>query len=342
MEKFLFAEPLKIDIKDYFDHDKKIYKTCPVFPFLNEAEIEKVIENYIDQDALKLEIEQVRESAAQENAIIEDTDFVIGLVDWNRFPELIKMLTIIREWAFRNEGGGVGGLDQDQYDLEPEMMQLMILNPNAQDVIGSIVGGYRYMMHHEDSYERGPMGDHFEFTDEFKKEFWIELGRSFINPYYKEREQKKSFDYVLHGLGYIYAKNKNAKGYFGKVTLYEIYELTEADHFFLAVAKNYWNESSIMKVMDSERIEESVLTDDDRSILDRDVFKGLFFQLRKRFQINIVPIMAVYNRMVDLDKMHYFGAFRHEAFGNSTEVGIAIEFDDIYDVIKEKFANQYV
>lgn len=342
MEKFLFAKPLSVNIQDYYDSDRKIYKTCPVFPFLSESDIDKVIKEYIDRSALMKEIKQIKETAVKERAIIDNTGFIIGLIEWNKYPELIKMLTIIREWAFRNEGGGVGGLDHDKYDLESEMMQLIILNPNYSNPIGVIVGGYRYMMHHETSYERGPMGDHFEFTNDFKKEFWIELGRSFINPYYKEREQKKSFDYVLHGLGYIYAKNKHAKGYFGKVTLYEIYELTEADHFFLAVAKKYWKDSQIMQVMESERIEEGKLTNEDIEVLDRDVFKGLFFQLRKRFHINIVPIMAVYNRMVDLDKMHYFGAFRHEEFGNSTEVGIAIEFDNIYNVIKEKFANQYI
>jgi hypothetical protein len=40
--------------------------------------------------------------------------------------------------------------------------------------------------------------------------------------------------------------------------------------------------------------------------------------------------------------MLYFGAFRHFAFGNTTEVGIAIKSSDLYDVIKEKFIEPYV
>lgn len=51
--------------------------------------------------------------------------------------------------------------------------------------------------------------------------------------------------------------------------------------------------------------------------------------------------MAVYNRMTGLDKMLYFGAFRHHEFGDTTEVGIAIRCADIYDVIKEKFIEPY-
>lgn len=97
-----------------------------------------------------------------------------------------------------------------------------------------------------------------------------------------------------------------------------------------------------MWVNPDEKIAHGVLTDEQLAILDRDVFKGLFLLLRKQFHINIVPIMAVYNRMVDLDKMHYFGAFRHYSFGDTTEVGIAIAFEDIYPIIKEKFANHYL
>ena len=148
------------------------------------------------------------------------------------------------------------------------MKQLIIINPEYDELISAIVGGYRYMTHNVDSYERGPMGDHFTFEESFKNQNWIELGRSFINPYYKERNTKKSFDYVLHGLGYIYANNPNAKGYFGKITLYNIYEQTGADRFFLAVAKMYMNETGLVYVNEEERVEEGQLTRQQEIILE--------------------------------------------------------------------------
>ena len=341
MSNKLKHEPLELKPQDYYDQAKKIYGTIPVFPFLEEGEVVRIIDEDIDVDALKEEIDRIQINAKKEGSIIEGRGFVISLVGWQEAPQLIKMLTIIREWAFRNEGGGVGDYDSDEFDDLPEMKQLMILNPEFEHPVEAIIGGYRYMEHHRDSYDRGPMGAHFQFTETWKEELWIELGRSFINPYYKERNRKESFDYVLHGLGYIYAKNQKYKGYFGKVTLYKIYELQKADAFFLAVAKNYLHNNTDASVNDIEAIKEGELTEAHRALLDQDVFKGLFLLLRKEFEINIVPIMAVYNRMVDLDKMHYFGAFRHHAFGDTTEVGIAIAFDDIYPIIKEKFANQY-
>ena len=342
IKNLLKAAPLQVDVKSYFDSQKKLYDIIPVFPFLNEETILQEIDHSIDTERLRQEVSEIQLLAKAEGSIIEDKNYIISLVGWNDYPQLIKLLAITREWAFRNEGGGVGDYDTDEFDDLAEMKQLMIINPTYEHPIQALIGGYRYMEHHKNSYEKGPMGAHFEFSETWKDELWIELGRSFINPYYKERERKESFDYVLHGLGYIYARNPMYKGYFGKVTLYKIYELQKADQFFLAVAQNYFKQTNDLWVKPEEAVQSSELTDTQKSVLQNDVFKGLFILLRKEFQINIVPIMAVYNRMVDLDKMYYFGAFRHKEFGDTTEVGIAIAFDDIYPIIKEKFANQYV
>lgn len=342
LDSLLKTNQLNVDPSDYYDDSKKIYNIIPVFPFLEEDQIISLLDKDISVELLKKEISIIYESAKKEKSIIEDKNYIISLVAWNEYPQLIKMLTIMREWAFRNEGGGVGDYDTDEFDSLVEMKQLLILNPDYEHPIQAIIGGYRYMEHHSLSYDKGPMGAHFQFSDEWKKEWWIELGRSFINPYYKDRNRKESFDYVLHGLGYIYAKNPKYKGYFGKVTLYKIYELQQADAFFLAVAQKYFKSNPHISVNPEEEIAHGTLTEEQMDILKRDVFKGLFLLLRKQYNINIVPIMAVYNRMVDLDKMHYFGAFRHYSFGNTTEVGIAIAFDDIYPIIKEKFANHYI
>ncbi len=338
----LKSSPLNADPKDYYNEQKSMYEIVPVFPFLSEETVRKQVDGVIDLLKFKKEVEAIHKLAKNEDSIIQGTNYIISLVAWDEYPQLILLLTIIREWAFRNEGGGVGDFDTDEFDTLPEMKQLMILNPNYDEPIAAIIGGYRYMEHHSESYHKGPVGAHFEFSEKWRKEMWIELGRSFINPYYKERERRQSFDYVLHGLGYIYAKNPAYKGYFGKVTLYKIYEMTGADAFFLASAKNYWDYDVNVSVVQGERIEEGVLNKQQIDLLNTDIFKGIFFNLRKEFGVNIVPIMAVYNRMVDLEKMKYFGAFRHKSFGDTTEVGIAIAFDDIYPVIKEKFANHYL
>lgn len=342
MKDVLKAAALSVDPMDYFDEKKKVFNTIPVFPLLSEEEIKAAIEESIDEADFQAEIKQILESSKEENAYVVDTTYVICLVDWFTFPQLIQLLTIMREWAFRNEGGGVGQNDYDKFDEHQQMEQLIILDTEAESIMGTIIGGYRYMVHDAKSYKEGPVGAHFDFTEKWKGEKWIELGRSFINPWYQQRHQRLSFDLVLHGLGYIYANNMDAQGYFGKITLYNVYERQGADSFFLAVGKNYMRQTDDFYVVPSEKVEEGELTKEQIEMLDKDVFKGLFYLLRKDFQINLVPIMAVYNRMTKLTNMFYTGAFKHYSFGDSIEMGIAIKFEDIYEGIIEKFAKPYM
>lgn len=342
MRKVLEAKPLNVDPMDYFDEKKKVFANIPVFPQISEEEVEEAIKASIDKDAFDKEIERILAYSKKKNSFVKDTSYIICLVNWDRCPELSQLLSIMREWAFRNEGGGVGENDYDEFDLLEKMQQLIILDTEAESIIGTIIGGYRYMLHDADSYKTGPMGDHFNFSEKWKREKWIELGRSFINPWYQQRHQRLSFDLVLHGLAYIYAHNMDAKGYFGKITLYNVYERQGADRFFLAVGKKYFRQSDDMQVVPEERIPEGELTPEQIEMLDRDVFKGLFYLLRKDYQINMVPIMAVYNRLTPLSKMMYFGAFKHHSFGESIEMGMAIAFEDIYEGIMEKFVQPYL
>ncbi len=340
MKHVLVSDPL-IDVKkeDYFNQEKSLYSAVPIFPLLSEEDIAKALTSIVDMPSVKAEIKALK---AEGSHTIPDTEYIICLTDWHSYPQLISMLTVIREWAFRKDGGGVGRNDYDDFDKLAITKQLIIINPNAESLIDTIIGGYRYLIHEGASYEQGPMGDHFEFSASFKEGIWSELGRSFINPYYQQRATRQSFDYVLHGLGYIYARNQQIQGYFGKVTLYNIYERQKADTFFTAVAKEYWASSDKMWINPAERLQEGSLTDEQKAMLDRDIFKGMFYLLRKEYQINLVPIMAIYNRMTSLDKMYYFGAFRHDAFGKSTEVGMGISIKDIREVIMDKFVGPYL
>jgi hypothetical protein len=338
----LQAKPINADPATYFDQEKKLYNPVPVFPFLTEQHVTETVASVIDSEILREEINVLLKKSASSKSTIAGTNYIICLIKWHQYPELVKMLSIIREWAFRSEGGGVGDIDFDAFDLKPEMGQLIILNPDYEDLHGCIVGGYRYIVHDESTYDHGPMGDHFMFSDEWKQQRWIELGRSFINPYIQMRNKRGSIDYVLHGLGYIHARYPKAEGFFGKVTLYNIYEQQKADAFFLAVARNYFSCNEHVYVKPEEAVPEGTLTASQKALLDKGVFKGLFYLLRNEYQLNLVRIMAVYNRMTNLENMLYFGAFRHFAFGNTTEVGIAIKSSDLYDVIKEKFIEPYV
>lgn len=344
VKHILHASPLKdVNPADYFDNDKGIYRPVPVFPFLSDAAIDTAIQEYINTNQLRKEVEHIHQDAINKGATIPETNLIICLTGWHEYPELIKLLTITREWAFRNGGGGVGSIDYDEFDPTPEMQQLIIINPDFEDVKSCIVGGYRFVVHNRATYENGPMGAHYQFSEQFKQQQWIELGRSFLTPYIdKEKNAKRnSINFVLYGLGYIYAQCPTAAGYFGKVTLYNIYEQTGADQFFLGVADQYLRKGNDVMVNPDEQVPAIAPTAEQAALLDKDVFKGLFHILRKDFKVSLVPIMAVYNRMTSLSNVYYYGAFRHAAFGNSTEVGIAITYEDLYESIVERFIDPF-
>lgn len=341
MKHILKAEAVKVNREDYYNERKRIYMPIPNFPFLSEAQIDEAIATLINPAAFAEEIKTLHQKSEGTRSTIVNTNFVICLINWTDYPELIKLLTIVREWAFRNDGGGVGSVDYDDFDLRPEMMQLVIIDPDYEEIKSALIGGYRYAIHNRETYSKGPMGAHFQYSENWLNETWVELGRSFINPYFRLKQQSRSFDYVIHGLGYILAKF-DVKGYFGKVTLYNIYEQLEADKFFLTVMKNYVTLTNDIWVNEDERVPESELTEEQKELLDKGAFKGLFYILRNKYHIQLVPIMAVYNRMTEFSKILYFGAFRHFEFGNTTEVGIAVNSEDLYPVIREKFIQPYI
>lgn len=328
--------------EDYFDPVRNLYKPVPVFPFLSEDDIEGAVKTLINPTVFDAEIKALHQKSEGNKSTIAGSNFIICLVKWDEYPELIKLLTIIREWAFRNDGGGVGSIDYDEFDLRPEMEQLIIIDPFYEEIKGAIVGGYRYVIHSRETYSKGPMGAHFQYSEKWLNQVWVELGRSFINPYFQIRNKRQSFDYVIHGLGYILAKNPHVEGFFGKITIYSIYEEQGADRFFLNVAKHYFSPTEDIWVNEDERIEESEFTPAQKELLDKGAFKGLFYILKNDFHVNLASIMAIYNRMTDFHKIKYFGAFRHYEFGNTMEVGISVSQTDLYEVIREKFLYPYV
>ena len=262
---------MQVDKAAYFDAQKRVYQPIPNFPFLTENQIDEAIASLIDPTAFAKEINTLAEKSKGTNSTIANTRFIICLINWTDYPELIKLLTIVREWAFRNDGGGVGRVDYDDFDLRPEMMQLVILDPDFENIKSALIGGYRYAIHNRNTYSKGPMGAHFQYNDNWLNDTWVELGRSFINPYFQLKQKRRSFDYVIHGLGYILAKY-DVKGYFGKVTLYNIYEQQEADKFFLAVLKNYFTSTEDIWVNSDERIPEGILSDQQKELLDKGAF----------------------------------------------------------------------
>lgn len=316
---------------------------------------EKIIQQVIDRlfarpkaiHALTREIEfaLARVHTPQQHAgmLTPDHKHAIVLTDYEESPYLVLLLGVIREFAFRKIGGGTADIDLDQLDYSCLMRQLIVIDLDAyerRDLIRIIYGSYRYKIcTNRKEYEEGSVGQYFEFKDAFVQEHRGELGRSLINPLYLG----KSFDPVLFGLAYLKVIHPSLVGFFGKITLYKQYELLGADTYFLGVAKRFWagREREVVRVkpdLIALHVAEADLPTEDLHSLQKSLMRGLHFNLGRRFRLPLPPVLAIYDRITGLNNLSYFGAFRHKEFGDSTEVGMAIHFEDL----KPSILDQYI
>jgi len=267
--------------------------------------------------------------------ITPDGKHAIVLTNYDESPNMVLLLGIIREFAFRNIGGGTAKIDLDSLDFNSSMQQMIVFDlaeVEQKNFIWMIYGSYRFKVcRTKEDYAAGSVGDYFDFDEQFTSETRGELGRSLINPLY----MGKSFDPVLFGLSYLKVINPEMVGFFGKITLYKQYELLGADKYFLGVASTYWNgrDRHLVRVKPGLKVEEGLFLRTDYDQYERSMLRGLHVNLGKYFGLNVPPIMAIYDRIIELRKISYFGAFRNSEFGGSTEVGISIHFKDLKESI---------
>jgi len=144
-------------------------------------------------------------------------------------PNLFKEVGRLREFTFRESGGGTGkSIDIDKYDTaEIPFKQLIVWDPEGKNIIG----GYRFFLGKDDHKgENGmpvtPTSKLFKFSKHFVDEYWdktIELGRSFVQPAYQPSINRKgifSLDNLWDGLGTLVVDNPDMKYFFGKFTMY--------------------------------------------------------------------------------------------------------------------------
>ncbi len=112
----------------------------------------------------------------------------IYIFDGNEKPALMKEVGRLREWSFREAGGGSGKpTDIDEFDLgEKPYKQLIVWNPEDNE----IVGGYRFQICNEALRSDGKFHlsttEIFTFSETLKSKYFpytIELGRSFVKDY---------------------------------------------------------------------------------------------------------------------------------------------------------------
>ena len=263
----------------------------------------------------------------------------VYIFDHHTSPLLMHEIGRLRELTFRHAGGGTGkSLDLDRYDLDPvhPQKQLIIWDPDHQDIIG----GYRFTFcEHKDktfAIERFASSEYFTFSPKFIKKYLphtMELGRSFVRPEYQSaamgRKSLFSLDNLWDGLGAIIIDNRQVRYLFGKVTMYPHYNIKARNMLLWFMMKHFPDPEKL--AMPHNPVE----TNFDREEMER-LFTGKSF--REDLKIlghearnlgeNIPPLINAYMNLSPT--MKCFGTFINRHFGNVEETGIMITVRDIY------------
>ncbi|MBR6774364.1 MAG: GNAT family N-acetyltransferase, partial [Bacteroidales bacterium] len=143
--------------------------------------MEKIIDAVPTEDIIK---------ELTEERFVRKTNFghnEIYIVNAHNAPNTMREIGRLREWAFRESGGGTGkSIDIDEFDTRDEAYfeQLIVWDPKEKEILG----GYRFincdkLKKKNNGQVDTPTSELFYYSDEFIDNYLpytIELGRSFI------------------------------------------------------------------------------------------------------------------------------------------------------------------
>ena len=255
-------------------------------------------------------------------------------------PNTMREIGRLREWSFRDAGGGTGQpVDIDELDTVPGgYKQLVVWDPAARE----IVGGYRFIVSRSEHTPYLSTEHYFRFSDKFRREilpYTIELGRSFVQPHYQAvRENMKAIyalDNLWDGLGAIMVRNPDMRYFFGKVTMYGDYN-HEARNILIYFLRKYFpdTENLVEPIYPIELdIDEEKMTALFCGGSYAEDYKILGREIRARNE-NVPPLINSYMSLSP--SMRVFGTVRNPDFGDVEETGILITIDDIYPKKSER------
>lgn len=291
----------------------------------------------IDREVLKRELTHDKFVRKTNNGGNE-----LYIFDGNDSPNLMLEIGRLREEAFRHAGGGTGEeTDIDHFDYgDGCYSQLIVWDPDAHQILG----GYRFKICDENTVDKNgevqlSTAELFKFSPSFCKDYLphvIELGRSFVQPLYqstgKIRKGIFALDNLWDGLGAIIVKNPEKRFFFGKVTMYNSYNIDARNHLLFFLERYFADtEDLITPVYPME-------THMNREVLGH-IFSGKDYEedykiLRKSVRNLGEIIPPLINSYMDLSPtMKVFGTAINPHFGGVEETAILVTINDIY---KEK------
>jgi hypothetical protein len=266
-------------------------------------------------------------------------------------PHVMQEIGRLREIAFRNNGGGTGfSVDIDEFDtMENAYRQLIVWCPENEEILG----GYRFLCGTDVQFD--PNGkpilatSHlFNYSDTFIQKYLphtVELGRSFVSLEYQATRcgnPKGLFvlDNLWDGLGALSVIDPSLQYYFGKVTMYNTYNV-EARNLILYFLNMHFPDYEKL-VTPIVPLQTDIDVKEMQDIFQYDNFKENYKVLNqevRKFGINVPPLVNAYMSLSP--KMRVFGTAINHEFGEVEETGILIAINEILEEKKKRHIETY-
>ncbi len=282
------------------------------------------------------------EKELQKATLLRETNYggnIVYLTTHKETPLILKEIGRLREWTFRNAGGGTGkDCDLDSFDTsEDPYQQLFVWNPGEKEIIG----GYRFYYcspNKNDCYDYTKLATAklFKFSEKFIHRYLphlMELGRSFVTPSYQSasggRKSMFALDNLWDGLGALVINNPKIRFFFGKVTMYKHFN-KEARNMIQYFLHTHFKDHEDLLIPYSP-LELNINTEKLKTIFigksSKEDYKILIQEVRKLGE-NIPPLINAYMNLSPT--MKTFGTVINHHFGDVEETGIMITLKDMY------------
>ncbi len=294
--------------------------------------MEQPIIEPIDREILKAELTADRRIRHTNKA-----DNEIYIFRANECPSLMREVGRLREESFREAGGGTGlEVDIDNEDeVADGYFQLIVWDSTAEQ----IVGGYRFIICQDGCTKNLSTEHYFDFSPLFRQKYMpytIELGRSFVQPAYQPRRNRKgiyALDNLWDGLGALIVCT-HARYFFGKVTMYTSYNQQARNMLFFFMHRYFADSEHLMKAF--APLDMGIDTAAMEALFVGGSFEAdykILTQSTRELGENIPPLINAYMSLSPT--MKTFDTFLNLDFGDVEETGILITMEDIYP---EKYA----
>lgn len=267
-------------------------------------------------------------------------------------PNVMREIGRLREMSFRSWGGGTGNeIDIDSFDfLEKPFKQLIVWDPSAEE----IVGGYRFLSGRDVTFDENGqpnfvMTHLFKFSNNFIDNYLpysIELGRAFVQPDYQTSKMGSkslfALDNLWDGLGALIHKEKKAKYFIGKVTIYDSYPAFARELLYEYMFKYCPDPDNLVTPIVPVQTTEEAKACGKKLFVEGDD-EADYKALQKVVRKEGYTIPPLFNAYIGLTKtMRIFGTMIDPDFSGAYETGIMLTMGDLIESKRTRYITPYI